>query len=469
MKNTKLLVTPFTFYDRTGIQKMLEKQAQKGWLLEKIGPFFWKYRRIQPKKLHFAVTYLPKVSQFDPTPNLAEEAYQDFVSQSGWKFAASTAQLQIFYHEGEDPVPIETDAVLEVENIHKTMKKSLLPGYFLMLVVIFLNLGTRIPTLLRNPINTLCSNAALLASLSMVLLIAAELVEIGGYYRWYFRARKAAKLDGSFVETRGRGKGYALLLLACFGLLWLASTGLNQGFVKAMLLYAVGLIAVSMGVRWLLSYWKRHGMEAGDNFKYSMILVAVGAVILMQILSANVTAMTQETFPGESYEYNGQLWFRYTQPVPLNIPELTGDAPENYSTRTSVEESVFLKRTSVTIDAIQSIEKGKDLQYEVLDIKLPQLYELCLDSWLNMYQDPKKIERYGNTYTGEFRPMNPSPWGAESAYQLYRMDKPRQQYILCFEDWLIYITFNWEPTPEQMALVGSALTNEQNFDNIENK
>ena len=56
MKNTKRILAQFTFYDRTGIQKLLEKQAQKGWLLEKMTSFVWKVRRIEPQKIHYAVT-----------------------------------------------------------------------------------------------------------------------------------------------------------------------------------------------------------------------------------------------------------------------------------------------------------------------------------------------------------------------------------------------------------------------------
>ena len=56
MKNTKRKIAQFTFYDRTGIQKLLEKEAQKGWMLEKISSWGWKFRRIEPAKSHFAVT-----------------------------------------------------------------------------------------------------------------------------------------------------------------------------------------------------------------------------------------------------------------------------------------------------------------------------------------------------------------------------------------------------------------------------
>ena len=39
MKDTKRKIMPFTFYDRTGIERKLETQAAKGWLLEKCSAY----------------------------------------------------------------------------------------------------------------------------------------------------------------------------------------------------------------------------------------------------------------------------------------------------------------------------------------------------------------------------------------------------------------------------------------------
>ena len=41
MKETKRRMELYSFYDRTGMEKHLAKMAEKGWLLEKIGQFFW--------------------------------------------------------------------------------------------------------------------------------------------------------------------------------------------------------------------------------------------------------------------------------------------------------------------------------------------------------------------------------------------------------------------------------------------
>lgn len=65
MKNTKRRIEPLSFFDHTGISGHLEKMAAKGWMIEKIVNTGWVYRRIEPKKIHFAVSYFPKASEFD--------------------------------------------------------------------------------------------------------------------------------------------------------------------------------------------------------------------------------------------------------------------------------------------------------------------------------------------------------------------------------------------------------------------
>ena len=69
MKNTKRRIEPLSFFDHTGISGHLEKMAAKGWMIEKIVNTGWIYRRIEPKKIHFAVSYFPKASEFDPEPS----------------------------------------------------------------------------------------------------------------------------------------------------------------------------------------------------------------------------------------------------------------------------------------------------------------------------------------------------------------------------------------------------------------
>ena len=135
MKDTKRKTMPFTFYDRTGIERKLETQAAKGWLLEKCSAAGWIYRRIEPSKIHFSVVYFPAADIFDPHPSDKQQRFQEFCEHTGWELIASNAQMQIFCNRRENPIPIETDPVIEVENIHKSVKKTMFPAYFSNLIL----------------------------------------------------------------------------------------------------------------------------------------------------------------------------------------------------------------------------------------------------------------------------------------------------------------------------------------------
>ncbi|MBQ1270367.1 MAG: DUF2812 domain-containing protein, partial [Clostridia bacterium] len=93
MKDTKRQFFLFNFYDRTGIRARLENEARKGWLLEKMTGFGWVFRRIEPADIHYTVTYFPGASAFDPGPSDRELSFREFCEHSGWKLAASSAQM----------------------------------------------------------------------------------------------------------------------------------------------------------------------------------------------------------------------------------------------------------------------------------------------------------------------------------------------------------------------------------------
>ena len=131
-KNTKKVLFTLAVYDHTGIKEYLERQAMEGWMLEKLTEIFMIFRRIEPKKLQFTVSYFAKASVFDPKPTQEQLRFQEFCEHTGWKHIASKGELQVFCNEDEAAIPIETDPRIEVESIHKTMKKLFLPYYIYM-------------------------------------------------------------------------------------------------------------------------------------------------------------------------------------------------------------------------------------------------------------------------------------------------------------------------------------------------
>ena len=66
----------YAFYDHTGMARHLEKMSEKGWMLERIYTnSFWRYRRCEPKRRHFAVTYFPTASDFDAAPGADQQEF----------------------------------------------------------------------------------------------------------------------------------------------------------------------------------------------------------------------------------------------------------------------------------------------------------------------------------------------------------------------------------------------------------
>ena len=96
-KTERIRFEHFLFYDYTGIEGHLEAMAEKGWLLKECGRVFWRYEAIPPQKIHFAVTYRPEVTDFDPLPDRNRELYLNLCESAGWTWIASRQSMQIFY------------------------------------------------------------------------------------------------------------------------------------------------------------------------------------------------------------------------------------------------------------------------------------------------------------------------------------------------------------------------------------
>lgn len=65
----------FLYYDGEGIARHLEKMAARGWRLEKIGALTWRYGRMEPAGVHYAVTDFPRRRSTTPIPLTARRSF----------------------------------------------------------------------------------------------------------------------------------------------------------------------------------------------------------------------------------------------------------------------------------------------------------------------------------------------------------------------------------------------------------
>lgn len=433
----KYIIPSFAFYDRTGIRKYLEKQASKGWMLDKVSNFYWRFRKDAPQTLHFCVTYFPHADIYDPAPSEEEETFREFCAHGGWILAGSSAQMQIFYSEAEDPMPIETDPVIEVENIHKSMKKSVLSAYWLLLVSCLLQFVSQGIGMSSGLVNYLSSGVNLFLLVTWMLLFLLSICRLAVYYRWRRKAKRAAEADGVFVETKSimwAENLAAVLILG--GIIGLILT-LEDRRVAAVMGGSMALAFVMFILIELFRRWMKHcGFHADDSKKYTMIVTVVLAVVLILIA---IPALSHYVIDMEERETDN------AEKLMLDIRDLMGEEAADHKTMLLTDnDSIFLGYQRV-YQHPEGPLMSPNLEYNLVEVKAGFLYEKSLEEMMS-------IPVYMTD--GAFQPIDPAPWGADRAWQLHDGEELRKWYVLCYGNYVLEILPSWEITAYQMQTVG---------------
>ena len=460
MNNRKRKLMPFTFYDRTGIERRLEEQAEKGWLLEKCSAAGWIYRRIEPAKIHFSVVYFPAADAFDPHPSEKQKRFQEFCEHTGWELIASNVQMQIFCNRRENPIPIETDPVIEVENIHKSVKKTMFPAYFSNLVLAIMQIGLAGQRFSFDPLSELLSLPAMLATLFWCLNVIFWTVLLGMYFYWHHKAKSAA-LDGHFLETKSTD-GFQMLMLTTTSLA-LVFMYLSFGSWSTLLvgiLMVIGILGLTAVMVWMSNWMKKRNVSAKTNklityaFAVVMSFVLCGGVIWL-VVSIRMDE-NDKTAQAETYEYNGWTYYVYDDPIPLKIEDLIDTDYEGYSYEIISEgSSPLLRRYEARQKTRYDALSEPEMSYRIVEVKASFLYDWVLELMLEDFDHNYAYPDEPNYV--EFQKIDAAPWGAQEACQLLLGGEAQYRYLLCYEDTIIEIDLDWEPTAEQMAIIATKL------------
>lgn len=266
----------FSLFDYTALEAHLEKMSEKGWLLERPGPFFWSYRRIAPQKLRFHVSYFPYASRFDPEPTPALAEYDDFAAHTGWQKCASMEFVQIFYAADETPMPMETDPALRLASVRAAFVRSALPLSVSVLLVCALMLGM---------LGSLSGPTAFFAGAVSVLCMVYYALELTVYGLWFLRAGRLARAGESVPSPRHSGvlrvfQGLAFALIAAYAV---ACAACGSGVSRlAGLIPIIAALAFFQGIDSLSEYLKRHTMSRERN----RAAVLTASVALSAVLCA---------------------------------------------------------------------------------------------------------------------------------------------------------------------------------------
>ncbi|MDE6261350.1 MAG: DUF2812 domain-containing protein [Oscillospiraceae bacterium] len=449
MKDTKLRYEWLSFYNRSELERRLAQMAEKGWLLDGIGQVFWSYRRIEPKKLTFSVCYFPEASSFDPEPSEEQRTFYDFCAHAGWKLTAARGQLQVFYNEGPDPVPIETDPVAEVDSIHQMAKKSFLPHNLGVMAVLLLY-GWLLTSLWNtDPVRVLTDGSLLWAGIALLGLFVMCALDVGRYCLWHARAKKAAEW-GELLPSPGRfqlDRIFYLWMVVSLAASLLSVPRFTAAVIGVRVLGGCGIVALIVSARqWL----KREKEPAGKN---RAITLGLGFILSLLVVTAAVWLEregTNRNWFGDgcaTYEQDGRTYVDHQDGLPLTLEDLMSPGYDRYIRELRVNESPLAAKYVIRQGQRYGEEYDgsiPELSYRIVQVKVPALYGLCRESLLRRW---------------DYVPADPAPWGAAEAYCWPFPNGAGNVFLLCYESRIVEITFDfeWDGTPTQMAKVGEKL------------
>lgn len=461
MRNVKYRLETFTLYDYRGVERHLEAMEARGWRLEKTGTV-WKYRRTEPKKVHYAVTYVPEASEFNPAPTPGQENLAELCAAAGWEKVTDWFQMQIFRSEQPDPMPLETEESVRLEVLQRAVRKNFLPSSLLLTVLGVMMLVQQIWSFRQDPIGTLSQTSRLFPVLLWLLVIFSAGGNLADYALWLRRSKKSVAQGGPCAP----GGGYRILAKISWAVLGVLLVGyvasiLGESqprmlaFMGGYLLLMLLLIALVRGTQKGL---RRAGASKHLNMGLTLAVDVVGAVVLTGgLIAVGLWGVFRQGWfqrtPVDTYDTGNYVFDIYHDPLPLTIEDLTGETYSGYSYERTEDASFLLGHLEGRQWHIPDGTEARELDYEILDVKAGFLYDWCLEQYLEEYADDQEFWRR------EYRPEDPAPWGAEAAYRLWWDGEAYHQWILCFDGCIVKLDPDWTLTAEQMALAGERLSN----------
>lgn len=214
MKNTKRKLEFFAPYDYDGMTSHFEEMAAEGWLIEKVRGNLWKYKKIQPQKLKFAVTHFENYTFNEAAPDNGQSEFVEMCQASGWQLTAYYQTMMVFATSDENAVPIETDPMVQLKNIDKSVK----PMFAIKNTLIIYNL---IRNRLLNGAKWISDGSYKINYINLLtFLVLFVLVNVDSldYITWHIKATAVMKEQGVFYSQKTNKPVYVLQAVIRFAM-----------------------------------------------------------------------------------------------------------------------------------------------------------------------------------------------------------------------------------------------------------
>lgn len=460
MKDKTKRIMNFRFDRYEDLENKLEKQAAKGLFLEECGSLLWTFKKGNPKKLKYTVTYFSEGSVFNPDITDNQQTYFDYAKAAGWNFVTQFNQMQIFCSEADNPIPFETDEKEKFNNIKRCMKKSFIPSMIVMILVFVLNLIVQFNSFQLNPIDYLSDPIRLLSSSMIAAAVIYQVYSLMTYFLWLKRSEKSIALGGECVKNSRIMYRIVdiIFMVFLFGSLGYLLFYLALKTSRFGLVLSIAQVPILMIVFWSsIKYMRKKKASATVNklISYTVLIVASFAYIalLMAFImrfgfgisnESNYRTVDWQLSETESHEYR-----LYSDEIPLTSEDLYGRIDYNYySYEKETDKTLFLSKSVYRQDSPPAKDAPPRIEYETLEPQFEFVYLLAKEHLL-------EIPEWRDNTT--FESIDNKIFDTVEAYQRYYENTPTGEYILFFEDRIITLNMEEPLTTKQISIVKEKL------------
>ncbi len=404
-RDTKIALCAFQPYECNSVKEYLENMAEKGWMLESISMNFFKFKKIEPRKISYSVEALEKASVFDTRDTKEALEYRKIYEDDGWRFIAQCNKVQIFISEYEFKTsPINK----EPEELFKSICKA--SSYYIfnqLFIVIFFMINVYLQFFAQNLEYWISSNFSIAVVIFIVPIILINFVELISYFYWFIKTKRRLKENGfkhygSYKQLRIKNT-IILLEWALFIITLIVSIILGYGInIVNMLLILVPLIVMFITYKLI----NKFNISTGFNILMTTAITIISFAIVVNILAYPTFKLVDSKGDKLEYETN------------LTLMDFGIDKEEDDYVYKDIQSSILAKRIGYSDNGIY---------YTIIESEYPWVIELQKDTLIN------KHKKYGSNNMIE-RDMN-----LPNNIKVYS-DGDIKRYIITSENKVIEIT-----------------------------
>lgn len=297
----------FQEYEADAFAEYLEQKARDGWHLQKIGSSvrLLCFEKGEPCERRFFVTMFSGGSVFDGSYHFGAEAFRKRYEEQGWKLQYGGRLWQIFYTEDLEKKPPKPDQ----EQLQAWKKRTFsFEKWFGIVLLTGLIIWLLWYGIHSNPGRFFANGSRMLASLSMIFLLAGMIQEPLRGFLWYRRARRQMEESGtlpgtSFADVRKRN-----WISVAYTLFWLAVLFSGRNLTMAGKAAAVIQVFLILGICSFVLWWVQNRGEGSrrDNavgYFVGATILSFAAVQLFNGLWMQISPEEKKEEPKQVLEY----------------------------------------------------------------------------------------------------------------------------------------------------------------------